>query len=120
MDPPPLDKSRSEADLRAMAGRTITPDGVGGIEALRVFADVLAVPTGQEGQLTAGGLRRALDDVDLDRVFAVVATAGTTNAGIVDDLRAAADAAAELGAWLHVDGAYGLAGLAAPSVRHRF
>ena len=44
----------------------------------------------------------------------------TTNVGVIDDLRAAADVAAELGTWLHVDGAYGGAALAAPSVRHRF
>ena len=50
----------------------------------------------------------------------MVATAGTTNAGLVDDLTAAADAAAELGVWCHVDGAYGLAALAAPSARPRF
>ena len=42
LDPPPLDHPRSEAELRAMAGPTITPEGIGGLEALRVFADVLA------------------------------------------------------------------------------
>ena len=42
LDPPPLDNSRSRADLQAMAGRTITPTGIGGLEALRVFGDVLA------------------------------------------------------------------------------
>ncbi len=41
IDPPPLDKPRSPADLRAMAGRTITPDGIGGLEALRIYGDVL-------------------------------------------------------------------------------
>ena len=41
MDPPPLDKPRTPADLRAMAGRTITPDGIGGLEALRIYGDVL-------------------------------------------------------------------------------
>jgi len=41
MDPPPLDKPRSPADLRAMAGRTITPEGIGGLEALRIYGDVL-------------------------------------------------------------------------------
>src|SRR5262249_22006752 len=42
MDPPPLDHSRTEAELRARAGATVTPEGLGGVEALRVFADVLA------------------------------------------------------------------------------
>ncbi len=50
-------------------------------------------------------------------VFAVVATAGTTNAGLIDDLSGIADACAAHGVWMHVDGAYGGAGLAAPSVR---
>ena len=42
LDPPPLDHSRPEAELRAQAGPTITADGIGALEALRVFADVLA------------------------------------------------------------------------------
>jgi glutamate/tyrosine decarboxylase-like PLP-dependent enzyme len=85
-------------------------------------ADVVAVEADGLGRLTAAGLRRGLDRLgaDAERIFAVVATAGTTNAGLVDDLTAAAEAAAELGAWCHVDGAYGLAALAAPSARHRF
>ena len=53
-------------------------------------------------------------------VFAVNATAGTTNLGIVDDLAGVADTCAEFGVWLHVDGAYGGAAMAAPSVRYRF
>jgi glutamate/tyrosine decarboxylase-like PLP-dependent enzyme len=53
-------------------------------------------------------------------VFAIVATAGTTNAGIVDDLMGIADVAAASGLWLHVDGAYGLAALAAERARPLF
>jgi glutamate/tyrosine decarboxylase-like PLP-dependent enzyme len=54
------------------------------------------------------------------RVFAVVGTAGTTNMGYIDDLKGLAKAAHENGAWFHVDGAYGLAALCAPSVRSQF
>ena len=53
-------------------------------------------------------------------VFAVVATAGTTNLGIVDDIDGVADACTSAGVWLHIDGAYGGAAMAAPSVRLRF
>ena len=42
LDPPPLDHDRSAAELLAMAGHTVTAGGIGGLEALRVFGDVLA------------------------------------------------------------------------------
>ncbi len=54
------------------------------------------------------------------RVCAVVATSGTTNLGVIDDLKGAARAARDRNIWFHVDGAYGLAGLCAPSVRAMF
>jgi glutamate/tyrosine decarboxylase-like PLP-dependent enzyme len=83
--------------------------------------DLLTVPSGDDARLTGDALRRALDaDGDPDSVCAVVATAGTTNAGIVDDLAGVAAVCEEIGAWFHVDGAYGAAALLAPSVRSRF
>ncbi len=251
LDPPPLDKTRPAAELRAMVGKTVTANGIGGLEALRIFADVLgpasisidhprflsfvpAAPTeaailfdlvvgassiyggswlegggavyaenealryiadllgfpasaggvfvtgGTAGNLSAliaarfrwrhraagahdrtrgllltgkgahssvGSAARAIDaDVvlvpaddhgrmwgtalrntmlelsqdDRDRVFAIVSTAGTTNAGVIDDLAGVAEVCAEFDVWMHVDGAYGGAGLAAPSVRDRY
>jgi glutamate/tyrosine decarboxylase-like PLP-dependent enzyme len=251
LDPPPLDGPRTPAELRAMAGKTITSKGIGGLEALRVFGDVLApacisvdhprflsfvpaAPTeasilfdlvvgassiyggswmegggavfaenealrwiadlaglpeqaggvfvsgGTAGNLSAlvaarwkwrhdsGGRHdrtrglivasrgahssvtqaaqvidsdvllvdaddagrmggealnaavAAMSEEDRQRMFAIVATAGTTNAGVIDDLAAVAEVCDATGAWLHVDGAYGAAALAAPSVRGRF
>ena len=87
---------------------------------LRVMdAGVLEVPAAG-GRLTGGALRAALDADGGDGVFAVVATAGTTNLGLVDDLAGVAQVCRERGLWLHVDGAYGFAALCAPSARDRF
>jgi L-2,4-diaminobutyrate decarboxylase len=251
LDPPPLDGPRTPAELRAMAGRTITAKGVGGLEALRVFADVLApacisvdhprflsfvpaapteasilfdlvvgassiyagswmegggavfaenealrwladlaglpaeaggvfvsggtagnlsalvaarwkwrqeaagrhdrtrglivtsagahssvvqaarvmdvdvhlVDADASGRMHADSLTTALDRLDAterERLFAIVATSGTTNAGVIDDLAGTAEACEQLRVWFHVDGAYGGAALAAPSVRARY
>ncbi|HEX6879096.1 MAG TPA: pyridoxal-dependent decarboxylase, partial [Terriglobales bacterium] len=51
------------------------------------------------------------------RPFCIVATAGTTNSGAVDDIVALADIAKKYDLWLHVDGAYGAA--AVFSDKHR-
>lgn len=62
----------------------------------------------------------SLDSTQRERLFAVVATGGTTNAGIVDDLAGIAKVCQEHKLWLHVDAAYGGGALAADSVRHLF
>jgi aromatic-L-amino-acid/L-tryptophan decarboxylase len=72
-------------------------------------------------RVTGAGLRAAIEaDGDPGSLAAAVATSGTTNAGIIDDLNGVAAVAREYGLWFHVDGAYGGAGLFAPSVRHRY
>ncbi len=90
-------------------------------KALRVIGvDPLVVKT-TDHRLTEADLRMALEaDQDHESIVVVVATSGTTNAGIVDDLEGVARVAEELNVWMHVDGAYGAAGLFAPSVRDRF
>ena len=247
MDPPTLDAPVSEEQLTASAGQTITPEGLGGREALKLFTDVLApacisvdhprllafvpaAPTeaatlfdlvvgassifggtwlegsgaiyaenqalrwiadlagfppeaggvfvsgGTAGNLSAlvaarhewrrldeskrhtrgliissrgahasiaqaamvmdadlvevGGHRLEGQDVaeailgltpeDRGRLFAVACTMGTTNLGIIDDLTGIADICDSEDLWMHVDGAYGGAALAAPSVRADF
>jgi len=50
--------------------------------------------------------------------FAVVGTAGTVNAGAVDDLEALADVAAAYGLWFHVDGAFGAMLALSPRYQH--
>ena len=57
--------------------------------------------------------QRTADAIDVDRragivPVAVVATAGTTLTGAVDDLVALGELCADRDVWLHVDGAYGL------------
>jgi glutamate/tyrosine decarboxylase-like PLP-dependent enzyme len=82
-------------------------------------AEVVLVPADERGRLTGAALESVLAEHG-ERVCAVVATAGTTNAGVVDDLAGVASVCRERGVWLHVDGAYGGAALVAPSVAHLF
>jgi len=82
--------------------------------------DVRPVPVDDNGKMTGEALREVLDRYGTDDVFAVAATSGTTNYGIVDDLAGISDVCREHGLWMHVDGAYGGAALCAPSVRGLF
>jgi glutamate/tyrosine decarboxylase-like PLP-dependent enzyme len=82
--------------------------------------DVVEVAPDDRGRMTGDALRAAVRDHDGPPLFAVVANAGTTNAGAVDELDAVADVCEEHGLWLHVDAAYGGAGLCAPSLAHTF
>ena len=86
-------------------------------------ADVLRVPADDRGRMTGEALRSSVDALsatDRARLCVIAATSGTTNIGAIDDLAGAADVADALGIWFHVDGAYGGAGLAAPSIRHLY
>jgi len=72
-------------------------------------SSVRAIPTDDRFRLRIDALRSAIaeDRARGRRPFCLVANAGTTNTGAVDDLEAAAAVARAEGLWLHVDGAYG-------------
>ena len=75
-----------------------------GTEALRT------IPTGADHRMD---LRALESQLEADRQagiipLALVANAGSTNTGVVDDLQGMAKLAQHYGAWYHVDGAYGL------------
>jgi len=89
--------------------------------ALRILEMDPLIVRADDHRLTGAGLRAAIAaDGDPQSLAAVVATSGTTNAGIIDDLVGVAEVAGERALWFHVDGAYGGAGLFAPSVRPRY
>ncbi|MFI5035552.1 MAG: pyridoxal phosphate-dependent decarboxylase family protein [Acidimicrobiales bacterium] len=84
---------------------------------------VIGVPellvTSADHRLTRENLEATLArDPHPENVLGVVATAGTTNAGIVDDIEGLGTLARERGMWFHVDGAYGGASLFSTTHRH--
>ena len=92
------------------------------LAAMVIDVELVTVPGDERGRLTGPALRDAIEASSAEgiTVFAVVATGGATNTGIVDDLGGAADVAHEAGAWLHVDAAYGGAAMASSLGRPLF
>ncbi|MBP0903627.1 pyridoxal phosphate-dependent decarboxylase family protein [Mariniflexile gromovii] len=86
-----------------------------------IDVDVLLVDT--EDKLHGNELQKTINNLTVQqrkRLFAIVATGGTTNAGIIDDLLGIASVCEKEHLWFHVDAAYGGGALAADSVRHLF
>src|SRR6266511_1543951 len=69
-----------------------------------------------QGRMDAAALRESLLAGGGPSI--VCAQAGEVNTGAFDPLEEIADAAREHGAWLHVDGAFGLWAAASPQLRH--
>ncbi len=121
-------------DVLARAGWDVERDGLLGAPRVRVVAGVerhatidrslrllgLGTAAVEEVAADANG---AIDVADLRRVLAngapgpviVCLQVGNVNTGACDDLRAAVPPAREHGAWVHVDGAFGLWAAASPA-----
>lgn len=81
--------------------------------------ETTVVPVDADGRLRGDAVRPFLDRYG-EEVFAVVASAGTTNFGSVDDVASLARLRTDHDFWLHVDGAYGLAAMLVPERRALF
>lgn len=122
-----LTAAREERGIEVDRARIYTSDQTHGsvAKALRVIgfpeAALVVVPTGDDFAMRLDALDEAIarDLARGDAPFAVVATAATTSTGAVDPLDAIADRCAEHGIWMHVDGAYGAAGMFSAGTRAR-
>ena len=115
---------RKAGGVRDKKGIIITSVGAhSSIKAMAkvIDAEVRLVET--EDRMSGEELSRTIKRMDAgDRkcLFAVVGTGGTTNAGIVDDLKGISEVCQQEDLWFHVDAAYGGGALVADSVRHLF
>lgn len=90
----------SSGHLHASAVKSLAMLGVGRGCVTRFSAD-------NTGALDFGALRNALETLE-GAPAVLVANAGEVNAGAFDPIAEMADLAEQFGAWLHVDGAFGL------------
>ena len=77
---------------------------------------VTRIATDAEGRMQPAALREAIGVSRGPKI--VIATAGQINTGAFDPFREVIGIAKQAGAWVHVDGAFGLWARAAPSHRH--
>ena len=122
--------------LLARRGWDVEADGLGGAPPLRILTSdqhhgsldravrllglgrraLRDLPAGPDGRLAPETLRAALDEAPGTSTV-VVLQAGDLNIGAFDDFARLVPLAHERGAWVHVDGAFGL--WAAASAEHR-
>ncbi|MEH8024818.1 aspartate aminotransferase family protein [Gallibacterium anatis] len=84
------------------------------------FQSVVTVPTNENAQMDIAALEKTLAELQAQGklVACVVATAGTTDAGAIDDIEAIRAISDQYGAWLHIDAAWGGALLLSKDFRH--
>ena len=124
--------------LLKRVGWDVEPRGLMGAPAIRVIANeerhgtvdralrllgigadaVQPVAADANGALAPTALEQVLGEADDDAPTIVCVQAGNVNTGACDDLAATADLAHTGGAWIHVDGAFGLWAAVSPDRRH--
>jgi glutamate/tyrosine decarboxylase-like PLP-dependent enzyme len=103
--------------LRVVVGDEAHVSVLGALRYLGIGArEVLRVPADDQGRMKADALADVLAR-SADPTI-VCAQAGNVNTGAFDPFDAIADATHARGAWLHIDGAFGLWAAASPSLRH--
>ncbi len=120
--------------LLEQAGWDVNRDGMSGAPHIRLIAgaerhgavDLAArylglgsatlVPADAHGRISIAGLARALGTGSGPTI--VCLQAGNIHSGAFDDFAAASALCRAVGAWLHIDGAFGLWAGAAPTLRH--
>ncbi len=120
----------------AAAGHDVETDGLAGAPPIRVIAgakrhgtidravrflglgtgSIRLVPSDSQGRMVTDALGEELARESGPTI--VCAQFGEVNTGAFDDLNAIADAVEGSGAWLHVDGAFGLWAATSPDLRH--
>ena len=75
------------------------------------------VPADDQGRIRVDALAETLDEIG-DGPLIVCLQAGNVHSGAFDPLAQAIEVAHRHGAWVHVDGAFGLWAAAAPGLRH--
>ncbi|HEU4787810.1 MAG TPA: aminotransferase class V-fold PLP-dependent enzyme [Gemmatimonadaceae bacterium] len=103
--------------LRVIVGDEVHVSVIGALRLLGIGASqVIRVPVDDQGRMRADALVTALNGPDDATI--VCAQAGNVNSGAFDPFEAIAEASHRRGAWLHVDGAFGLWTAAAERLRH--
>ncbi|WP_340203340.1 pyridoxal phosphate-dependent decarboxylase family protein [Ascidiimonas sp. W6] len=115
---------RKHPENQHIKGLIITSSGAhSSIKAMAKVMDVDVMLVATEDRMDGYQLKDKIDALsgnERKRLFAVVGTGGTTNAGIIDDLAGIAEICEAEKLWFHVDAAYGGGALVADSVRHLF
>jgi glutamate/tyrosine decarboxylase-like PLP-dependent enzyme len=116
--------------LRVVVGDEVHVSVIGALRMLGVCArQIVRVEADGQGRMNPAALVAALTGDDPARQSAgsrdaasipaiICAQAGNVNSGAFDPLEAIADIAGRHGAWLHVDGAFGLWAAASSTLRH--